>query len=329
MSRAPIEAIVLSSDVSDALPGLPHVRASAETRRFEIPTLLVAVAVYGGFALTTWFFRDLPMLLAAPLLAVLLAWYGSLQHETIHGHPTSSRGVNLMLARLPLTLWIPYDIYRSTHLQHHRHGGRHLTEVFRDPESFYLPAGTLRRAGALTRALHSINCTLAGRLILGPCISIARFWLSEARLMWRGDRGRVIIWTRHVPAVAVVLVWIVGVCHIPFLVYAAFVVYPSVALAHLRSFAEHRADAESHLRTAAVEAGPLWALIFLNNNLHIAHHAYPKLAWYELPHAWRHMRDAAVASGRVFRGGYGEVFRQYLFRPVISVEHPAPGRGDA
>jgi fatty acid desaturase len=132
---------------------------------------------------------------------------------------------------------------------------------------------------------------------------------------------------RHVLAVAVVLVWIVGVCRIPFLVYAAFVVYPSVALAHLRSFAEHRADAESHLRTAAVESGPLWALVFLNNNLHIAHHAYPKLAWYELPGAWRQMRESAVASGRVFCGGYGEVFKQYLFSRVISVEHPAPGRG--
>ena len=144
--------------------------------------------------------------------------------------------------------------------------------------------------------------------------------------MWRGDRRRVAVWTRHALWVAVVLLWIVGVCRIPFLVYAALVVYPSVALGQLRSFAEHRADAEPHLRTTAVEADPVSALIFLNNNLHIAHHAYPKLPWYELPHTWRGMRDSAVASERVYRGGYGEVFKRYLFRPVISVEHPSSSR---
>jgi fatty acid desaturase len=104
------------------------------------------------------------------------------------------------------------------------------------------------------------------------------------------------------------------------------VVYPSISLSQLRSFAEHRADAQAQLRTATVEANPLWALIFLNNNLHIAHHAHPKLPWHELPRAWRGMRASAIASGRVFRGGYGEILARYLFRPVISVEHPAAMR---
>jgi fatty acid desaturase len=100
-----------------------------------------------------------------------------------------------------------------------------------------------------------------------------------------------------------------------------------MSLGLLRSFAEHRADAHSQLRTTAVEANALWALIFMNNNLHIAHHAHPKLSWYELPRAWRHMRGSAIASGLVFRGGYAQVIRQYLFRPVISVEHPDSDRG--
>jgi fatty acid desaturase len=328
MSTPPIQAIALSADVGDSLPVLPRAVASAETRLLEIPTLGVALAVYTGFVLSTWFFRELPILVMAPLLAALLAWYGSLQHETIHGHPTSSRRVNVMLASLPLALWLPYDIYRRTHLQHHRHGGRHLTDVSRDPESFYLPAGSLRHAGAITRALYSINCTLAGRLILGPAIAIGKLGISEARLILCGDRRRMVIWTRHALAAALVLLWTAGVCHIPFLVYAALVVYPSISLSQLRSFAEHHADAELHLRTAAVEANPVWALIFLNNNLHIAHHAHPKLPWYELPRAWRQMQDSAIASGRVFRGGYGELCRQYLFKPVISVEHPSSSCGD-
>jgi fatty acid desaturase len=320
--------ITMSTIVGNSFNDVPLAAAPVDRKRLEIPTLGLALAIYGGFALSTWFFRDLPIFIAVPLLVFLLTWYGSLQHETIHGHPTSSPRVNRMLGSLPLSLWIPYGIYRVTHLQHHRHGGRHLTDVSRDPESFYLRPGSLRQAGAIARAIHSTNCTLAGRVIIGPAIAAAKFWISETRLICSGDRRRIGTWLRHAAAVAFVLFWTVGVCRIPFLVYAALIVYPSIALGQLRAFAEHRADADSRLRTATVEAGPVWGLIFLNNNLHIAHHARPKLPWYELPRAWREMRDAGLASGLVFSGGYAEVIKRYLFRPVISVEHPAPSRVD-
>ena len=312
----------------DSDPALPRVTATPGRWRLDIPTIGVAVATYSGFILLTWFFLRIPILIAAPLGALLLTWYGSLQHETIHDHPTASRRINAMLASLPLSLWLPYGSYRATHLQHHRHGGRHLTDVSRDPESFYVRSGILSQAGPLGRALHLANCTLAGRLILGPAVAMARFWASEARIVWSGDRHRIIIWTRHALAVSMVLLWTVGVCHIPVLVYALLVVYPSVSLGQLRSFVEHRADAEPHRRTVAVEGNPLWALVFLNNNLHIAHHAHPKLPWYELPRVWREMRSSAIGCGLVFQGGYRQVFKEYLFRPVISVEHPGSSGGD-
>src|SRR5882757_5950030 len=261
-------------------------------RRLDFLTLGVAFGVYGGFLALTAFFRDMPLGLAAPVGSLLLAWYGSLQHETIHGHPTSSRRVNAMLGELPLSLWIPYAIYRETHLRHHRHGGRHLTEVARDPESFYLPHGALSKAGLIRRAIHAANCTLAGRIILGPAVAIATFWAGEARKVWAGDRRRLLIWLRHALGIAVVLSWTVGVCHVPLIVYVALIVYPSVSLSHLRSFAEHRADSNSRRRTRVVEANPVWGLIFLNNNLHIAHHVHPKLPWHRLPRAWRQMRGS-------------------------------------
>src|SRR5579871_6417391 len=89
-------------------------------RRVEWPTLGVALAVLGGFFVLTAAFSKLPLLVAAPLLSFVLAWYSSLQHETIHGHPTPSRRFNAMLGSLPLALWIPYTVYRDTHLRHHR-----------------------------------------------------------------------------------------------------------------------------------------------------------------------------------------------------------------
>ena len=94
-------------------------------------------------------------------------------------------------------------------------------------------------------------------------------------------------------------------------------------MTHLRSFAEHRADDHSQLRTNVVEASPFWALIFLNNNLHVAHHAHPHVPWYELPRLWRQMRQSNTRFGRIFNG-YAGVAREYLLRPFITAEHPSP-----
>jgi fatty acid desaturase len=309
---------------------MEHPESYARPARIEIPTLGVALAVHGGFLALTWFFHALPLWLAGLLGSLLLAWYGSLQHETIHGHPTSSRRINTILASPPLSLWIPYSLYRAIHLRHHRYGGRHLTDPTRDTESFYRPPGSLAGAGRLKRFLYSAHCTLAGRLILGPALSIGTFWANEGRILLSGDQRRLYIWLRHALGVTVVLAWTTGVCRVPLTVYVGLLVYPSASLTMLRSFIEHRADTDPALRTAVVEANPFWGLIFLNNNLHIAHHVQPALPWYQLPRAWRQMRASelgsrALASGLVFRGGYFEVLRTYLFRPAIPVEHPAPG----
>jgi hypothetical protein len=65
-------------------------------------------------------------------------------------------------------LWIPYAAYRESHLRHHRHEGRYLADVERDPESFYwLTSISMKQTGAI-RAIAAFNCTLLGRLLVGP-----------------------------------------------------------------------------------------------------------------------------------------------------------------
>jgi fatty acid desaturase len=327
MTSGPVETLSLVGDRAVASRAASRSAPRAEGRGWDVATVGVALAVYGGYAALTWFFHDLPVWIAAPLCAIWLTWHGSLQHETIHEHPTPSRRLNMWFAGPPLSLWIPYRIYRVTHLQHHRHRGSRLTELPHDPESFYLPPGTLARSGRLRRAAYLVNCTLAGRFVLGPAVAVFRFWRAEAGKAIAGDPLRRSIWLRHALGVAMVLVWTVGVCRIQVLVYVMCIVYPSIAMTHLRSFAEHRADPEPSRRTTAVEANPVWALIFLNNNLHIAHHAHPKLPWHALPRVWRQMRVAAVGSGLVFRGGYRQVIAEYLLRPAISIEHPGNHAG--
>ena len=50
----------------------------------------------------------------------------------------------------------------------------------------------------------------------------------------------------------------------------------------VRSFAEHR-FVDGGTQSAVVRAGPVMSLLFLNNNLHLSHHARPGVPWYQLP----------------------------------------------
>lgn len=291
-------------------------------RDWEWPTLVVAAAIYGGFALLTWNWSNLPLWVAAPLGAVLVAWHGSLQHETIHGHPTPSALLNGLIGAPPLALWLPYALYRETHLGHHLNQGRDLTDPVLDPESHYLQGGALSGIGRVRSGLLRWHNTLGGRLIIGPSLVIGRCWCVAVRHL-RSDRHHRRLWLRHGLVLAPLLVWIVGVCRIPLADYAALVVYPAIALGLIRSFTEHRVAPDPLDRTAVVEAGRFWSLLFLNNNLHVVHHRQPGLPWYRIPAAWQTLRGQIRIDGNLlFREGYAEIFFRYLLRSAGPVEHP-------
>jgi len=221
-----------------------------------------------------------------------------------------------MLAALPLALWMPYSLYRQSHLSHHRHEGRYLTDVDRDPESFYWSIATDAHRGPLMRTVSRFNCTLIGRLVLGPSLILWRLLTCESRKIFRCVGRRRALWIRHAIGVCLICGWLLF-CHIPLWFYLACIVYPSISLTLLRSYAEHRADIDVRRRTRVVEAGSFWSLLFLNNNLHIAHHAFPDVAWYRLPGVWRSMREDVAASDLVVTGGYLEVMRHFLIRSVM------------
>jgi fatty acid desaturase len=289
----------------------------------ELLTLGVALLIHGGFIALTLSYHVLPQWLVAILGSLLLTWYGSLQHETIHGHPTPWRRFNALLGTLPLTLWIPYALYRESHLRHHRHEGRYLTDVDRDPESFYWLVATSLERGSVMRAITRLNCTLGGRLLLGPGLGVCRLWAREISKIYRGVGRRRGLWARHALGLLVVWGWLAIVCRIPVTFYIAFLVYPSISLGLLRSFAEHRADNDVRRRTRVVEAGPFWSLIFFNNNLHIVHHAQPQTPWYRLPRAWSEMHATVTAPDLIVTGGYFEVMKRYLVRSAMTAERPA------
>lgn len=287
----------------------------------EWPTLALVVVIYGGWLSLTLFHAYLP----TPLLFVLggwfTAWQSGLQHETIHGHPTSSRRINRLIGLPPLILLIPYESYRRSHLVHHI--DERLTDPIDDPESYYWTPEAWAALPPPLRMVVSWQTTLLGRLLMGPFWVGARFLASEARQIAAGDRARRRIWLWHMAHVALLIAWILGVCGMSLSAYAACFVYPGLSLMLLRSFAEHRAGEAAPERIALIENAPLLSLLYLNNNLHAAHHENPMIAWHEIPR-WHRANRARLVSenGGLVYDGYLDVARRYLLRPHDHPVHP-------
>lgn len=297
------------------------VRRHGKRRDIELPTLALAAVIYGGWLTLTWSWSALPPWLWLPAAAWLLAWHNSLQHEAVHGHPTGRPAVDATIAGIPLGLWLPFPIYRSSHLAHH--GTAFLTDPFDDPESYYVDGGSWRRMSRVHRAVLAAMQTVIGRLLLGPPVVVLRFFAAEVRLVAGGELARLRIWAVHAAACAAVLAWVVGVSGIPLWLYLLGFVYPGLSLTLLRSFIEHRPAGEQVARSALVEAGPVMSLLYLNNNLHALHHAAPQIAWYQLPSVYRETRAALLRRNGGFRyAGYLEVLCRFALRAKDSPVAP-------
>ena len=278
----------------------------------EWPSLLLCGFIYGCFVLLTWFNKDCPTALVIAAGGLLIAWHSSMQHEFIHGHPTRSGRINRALATPPLSIWLPFEAYRISHLVHHLDD--RLTDPLDDPESFYWTAEQWEALGPLVRGIFRAHTTLAGRLLIGPAWTIARFLSIEVRALREGSRTRRRIWTRHGLWVAALLVWMIGLCGMNPLTYVAMV-YVGTALLLVRSFAEHRANDGVLERSAIVENSWILGPLFLFNNLHAAHHESPLIPWYRLPGWYRANRARLIAqNGGLVYDGYGDVARRFLFR---------------
>jgi fatty acid desaturase len=288
-------------------------------RQIEVPTLLLAAVIYGSWVALTWWHRTLPDWLLACAGAWIIAWHGSLQHETIHGHPTRIGRINALIGGVPLSLWLPYCAYRRSHIAHHRSIA--ITDPYDDPESRYLtaPAGWWGRSKV---AIERVQSTLFGRLLLGPFLTVGRFLSGEVARGWRSPRETASDWIPHLAGVALVVAWL-AICRISVAHYLLLFVYPGISLTLLRSFAEHRASRKPGHRVAIVERAGVFGLLFLNNNLHAAHHRAPGLAWYVLPDFHRRYRQQLLrANGGLLYRGYYDIVRRFAFRPHDTIVHP-------
>ncbi len=107
--------------------------------------------------------------------------------------------------------------------------------------------------------------------------------------------------------------------------YALFVVYPGLCLGMLRSFFEHHYAVRPGHRTAIVESGFPFNLLFLNNNLHLIHHLSPALPWFRIPAVWRAARTELLEhNGGFYFAGYSRLAAKHIFRATFVPAQPAP-----
>jgi fatty acid desaturase len=285
----------------------------------ELPTVALVVAWWAAAIGVVAGHAALPWFVSVPVLALLGALHGSLQHEAIHGHPTPWQRVNTALVWVPATLWCPFPEYRASHLAHH---ANELTVPGLDPESFYVDVDSWEAAGPLTRLVMRINRTLLGRMVIGPPVMIGAALRRAALDAWREPGGRARMWAAHALGAAVLWWLVVGVAGLPWWEYLLGAVWGGTSLTLLRSFAEHRAPTAGGSASAVVRSRWL-GLLYLHNNLHHTHHALPGAPWYALPQLHADLGSDEIArAGAGLYDGYGDVARRYLVRPFDTPVHP-------
>lgn len=205
------------------------------SKAIEGPTIVVIVALYAAFGVLTWNAENLSWYILLPLGAYLVCLHGSLQHEILHGHPTRWKLLNEALIFPALSLWLPYRRYRTLHELHHR--TPYLTDLFEDPESYYLSQHSWHQTPGLIRLILTCHNTVVGRLVLGPALATLFYWRQEVRELAGGNFAILKDWVFHIFGAAVLLYWIVGICEMSLWHYILLFAYPGTALTLLRSFA--------------------------------------------------------------------------------------------
>ena len=289
----------------------------------EWPTWAALAGCYLAWIASALAYDWLGLLAFLPM-ALAITFHSSLQHEILHGHPTRNARLNEALVWLPLGLFIPYRRFRDLHLKHHNDS--RLTDPYDDPESFYHSEDDYAPMGPIRKALLWVNATFAGRLAIGPALALYGFGRTELARLLAGEAGVRAAWAHHAAGLAVVLPLIAWL-GVPVWLYVALAAYPAMSLLMVRTFIEHRAHDDPKKRSAVVESGPFFSLLFLNNNLHRVHHARPGVPWYRLPPLYRAERARFLdENGGYLIRGYGEVVRRWLVRAREPVVHPLSRR---
>lgn len=286
----------------------------------EWPTLCLIMGCYAVFLAVTAFGSWLGPIAVIGLLAPVLALHSSLQHEVLHGHPLVSQSASEALLLPAIGLFVPYLRFKDLHLAHHYDPS--LTDPYDDPESNYCDPERWARLAPWWRTLLLVNNTLLGRMLLGPAFSLGAFYGADARDLVAGNRRIAKAYSLHLIGLMVVFAWLATYSTAALWSYG-LAAYLAMSILKIRTFLEHRAHERCGARSVIIEdRGPL-ALLFLNNNYHAVHHAYPRLVWHHLPKRFARRRAEFLRRNGGYRfNSYAEIFARYFLQRKDPVAHP-------
>ena len=199
------------------------------------------------------------IILSALLLIPVITLHSSLQHECLHGHPFRMGWLNDAIVLPPVGLYIPYLRFKAAHLEHHMNAA--ICDPYDDPETWYLAQEFWGRLPRWVKILFEANNTLAGRLLLGPLIGLARLVICDFRDIVDGNRSVLGAWLLHaaliVPVLLVISLW----SALPLPVYLA-ACYAGMSLLMVRTYLEHQAEESVRARSVIIEDRGPFSLLF-------------------------------------------------------------------
>lgn len=290
------------------------------SRAYEWPALCLMVLTYALWAGITLYAQSLGYILAIILLAPVITMHASLQHETLHVIEPRWKILAHMLVFPAVGLLIPYIRFRDSHLAHHK--TENLTDPYDDPESSYMVKEVWETLPRWKPVVLTFNNTLMGRLIIGPLIGQIAFMRADWLAIKAGDRDVLTGWLVHIPAVILVLWWLMTFGTMPIWAYA-LAAYIGLSILKIHTFLEHRAYEQANGRSVIIEDRGILSLLFINNGLHAVHHASPGVAWYNLPAFYRTNKNRFLTENRGYLyTNYRTIFWRYFFHAKEPVEHP-------
>ena len=285
--------------------------------RAEWRTLLLIISCYSLLGLMVFNPLGLPLYLQMLILIPLITLHSSLQHECIHGHPFVSQQLNDALIVMPVGLLVPYFRFKETHIKHHQNAS--ISDPFEDPESAYQDLETWEKRPGWVQVVFEFNNTLFGRMLIGPALSSIGFAISE---IIKGNQKIILTWVVHYVMSVLVVMVIYTFSDMPVWAYLVCS-YFAYSLLMVRTFLEHQAHESMRARTVIVEDKGFFSFLFLNNNLHVVHHAYPTVSWYKLPGIFKKNRQRFLEMNRGYSfKSYTEIFKRFTFSKKEPVAYP-------
>ena len=228
------------------------------------------------------------VILCGFLFAVNMVPVYSLIHEAEHGILHSNERINNMMGRWLSTLFIaPYTFFKHCHLKHHKKN-RTDEEMW---DLYYEQQDKLRRYGTLYGMMIGLGYFSMWLAVLlyaiAPTLIYSRFFLSNTEIggfLKGSDRKDKVIHSRR-ESILVILFQII----IFYLLDLNWVSWITLFVMHgflwsSQNYVNHAFSPRDIIQGAHNLKIPSWLKwIYLNFNLHLAHHQNPKIPWIHLP----------------------------------------------